>query len=196
VKVKGPEMVLVNITNKALDPAALLYLSKGLNYAQITCLKSNLKDIMGGVKRVIQHFPMERAEEIRQETCRIPGESKPRKTNTSQEDRDKLQALRNDMDIRVLIADKGNAMVVLLSEDYRSKISNIFSDPIYRKLTPDPTNKIVRRKTAIIKKSEITEEGVKRLKLHASKPPRLYGIPKIHKDVPLSLIVKCIGSLT
>jgi hypothetical protein len=100
------------------------------------------------------------------------------------------------MDIRLLTADKGNAMVVLLSEDYRSKIRNIFSDPIYRKLTADPTNKIGRRKTVLIKKSEISEEVVKRLKLHGSKPSRLYGIPKIHKDIPLSLIVKFIGSLT
>jgi hypothetical protein len=80
------------------------------------------------------------------------------------------------MDIRVLPGDKGNAMVVLLN-DYRSKLG--------------------RRKTALIKKSEISKKGLKRFKLHASKPPRLYGIPKSHKkEVPLSLIVNCFGSPT
>jgi hypothetical protein len=105
-----------------------------------------------------------------------------------------LQDLWNDKeDITVLPADKGNATVVLLSEDYCSKIRNIQSDPIYKKLTADPTNKTKRQTTALIKKSEILEEDAKRLTPHASAPPRLYRLPKIHKkDVPL--IVNCIGS--
>jgi hypothetical protein len=86
-------------------------------------------------------------------------------------------------------------MVVLLSKDYRS-IRNMLSDPVYRNLTTDPTNKIERRTTALIKKSEISEEDVKRLTPHASAPPRLYGLPKIHKDVPLRAIVNCTGSPT
>jgi hypothetical protein len=109
-------------------------------------------------------------------------------------ERDALQALRNK-DITVLPADKGNATAVLPSEDYRSKIRKMFSDPIHRKLTADPTNKIERRTTALIKKSEISEDDVKRLTPHASAPPRMYGLPKIHKkDVPLRPIVNCICS--
>jgi hypothetical protein len=41
------------------------------------------------------------------------------------------------------------------------------------------------------------EEDAKRLTPHDSSPPRLYGLPKIHKmDVPLRPIVNCIGSPT
>jgi hypothetical protein len=83
----------------------------------------------------------------------------------------------------------------LQSEDYRSEIRNVLSDPIYRKVTADPINKIERRTTALIKKSEISEEDVKRLTPHVSAPPRLYGLPKIQKkDVPWRPIVNCIGS--
>jgi hypothetical protein len=97
----------------------------------------------------------------------------------------------------VLPADKGNATVVLLSEDYHSKIRIVLSDPVYKKLTADPTNRIERRTTALVKKSEIPEDDAKRLTPHASVPPRLYGLPKIHKkDVPLRPIVNCIGSPT
>jgi hypothetical protein len=61
----------------------------------------------------------------------------------------------------------------------------------------DPTNKIERPTTSLIKKSDIPEEDVKKLNPHASVPPRLYGLPKIHKeDVPLRLIVNCIVSPT
>jgi hypothetical protein len=65
---------------------------------------------------------------------------------------------------------------VLLSEDYHSKVRNMLSDPVYKKLTADPTNKTERRTTALIKKSEIPEGDAKRLTPHASAPPRLYGL--------------------
>jgi hypothetical protein len=59
-----PEKVVVNFTNRALDPAAVSILSKGLNYAQTTSLNSNLKDVISGVERAIHHLLMEMAEEI------------------------------------------------------------------------------------------------------------------------------------
>jgi hypothetical protein len=61
----------------------------------------------------------------------------------------------------------------------------------------DPTNKIVRRTTSLIKKSDIPEEVTKKLIPHASAPPRLCGLRKIHKkDIPLRPIVNCIASPT
>jgi hypothetical protein len=65
------------------------------------------------------------------------------------------------------------------------------------KLTMDPTNKIKRQTTSLINKSDIPEEVAKKLIPHASAPPWLYGLPKIHKkDVPLRPIVNCIASPT
>jgi hypothetical protein len=40
------EKAVINLTNKPLEPAAVSILGKGLNYAQTTCLKSNLNDIV------------------------------------------------------------------------------------------------------------------------------------------------------
>jgi hypothetical protein len=58
----------------------------------------------------------------------------------------------------------------------------------------DPTNKIGRRTTSLIKKSNIPEEVVKKLIHHMSAPPRLYGLPKIHKnDLSLRPAVNCIA---
>jgi hypothetical protein len=61
----------------------------------------------------------------------------------------------------------------LLIEDYHSKVRNMQSDPVYNKLTAYPTNKIERRTTALIKKSEFSEVDGKKLKSQASAPPRL-----------------------
>jgi hypothetical protein len=44
------EKVVVSLTNRALDPAAMSILSKGLNYTQTMSLKSNLKDVISGVE--------------------------------------------------------------------------------------------------------------------------------------------------
>jgi hypothetical protein len=61
----------------------------------------------------------------------------------------------------------------------------------------DLTNKIQRQTTSLIKKSDIPEQVTKKLIPHALAPPRLYGLPKIHKKyVPLRLIVHCIASPT
>jgi hypothetical protein len=188
---------VVNLTNRALDPAAIAILSKGLNYAQTTSLKSNLKDVISGVERAIQHLSMETAEEIRQETSQILRHSRPQKRNTSQAERNALLALQNDKDIAILPTDKGNVAVVLLSEDYHNKIKTLLSDPEYTKLTMDPTSKTERQTTSLIKKSDIPEVVAKKLIPHASAPPRLYRLPKIHKkDVPLRPIVNCIASPT
>jgi hypothetical protein len=61
-----------------------------------------------------------------------------------QAEQDALLALQNDRDITVLPAGKGNSTVVLLSEDYHSKVRTVLGAPVYMKLTADPTNKIER----------------------------------------------------
>jgi hypothetical protein len=143
---------VVNLTDKAIEPAAVKILSKGVNYAQTTNPKNNLKDIISGVERAIQHLPAETAEEIRQGTSRILRQSEPQKKNTARAEREALQTLREDREITVLPADKGNAAVILRSKDYDSKIRAILNDPLYTKLTADPTSKTERRTTAFIKR--------------------------------------------
>jgi hypothetical protein len=119
---RGADKVVVNLTNRVLDPATMAILSKGLNYAQTTSLKSNLKDVISGVERAIRHLSTETAEEIRRETSRILRHSKPQKKNTSKMEREALLTLRKDKGITTLPADKGNATVVFLSEDYHKKM--------------------------------------------------------------------------
>jgi hypothetical protein len=49
----------------------------------------------------------------------------------------------------------------------------------------------------LFKNSTLTEELYKRLNPIGSRPPRLYGLPKIHKEgVPLRPVVSNIGALT
>ena len=49
-----------------------------------------------------------------------------------------LKLLKEDKDITVLPADKGNATVVMDTAQYE-KVKNLLADPVYKKLKKDPT---------------------------------------------------------
>jgi hypothetical protein len=137
--------VVINLSDKALEPAAISIPSKGLNYAQTTSVKSNTKDLISGIEQAIHHLPTDTEEEIRRETSRIIRHAKPQKNNTPRVEREALLALRNDDSVTIHPADKGNATVILSSTDYNSKIRALLDDPVYKRLTFDPTSK--NRKT-------------------------------------------------
>ena len=69
----------------------------------------------------------------------------------------------------------------------------------YQRLPKNPTQaqetKISRMLRELHKKKEITNPIYDRLRPTGSQPPRLYGLPKIHKQsVLLRPIISCIGS--
>ena len=78
---------------------------------------------------------------------------------------------------------------------------NMLDDPTYKKLKKDPTTKMERRVAEALKKLEtqghIYTKQRRYLTPQFSKPPQMYGLPKIHKEgVPLRPIVSSIGSPT
>ncbi|GJQ77971.1 hypothetical protein Trydic_g2332 [Trypoxylus dichotomus] len=93
-------------------------------------------------------------------------------------------------------ADKGNAITVL-NYDYTQKIRILLDSENYKKLPRDPTGQILRKTNQLLEISQIpTHEQTGLIKSEAL-PPRLYGLPKIHKpDVPLRPIVSAIGPAT
>lgn len=187
--------VVVNLSSKPLDAATNSVLAKGLNFAP-TPRAVPIKDIICGVEQAIRDLPPDAAEEIRRETC-LALKRTVFKSNLNKEEHNALRVLRADKDLVVLPADKGNAAVVLDSTTYKDKVTNLLSDPSYRKLDKDPTSRIENRTRTLLKRSELPTDIVKSLIPRSSVPPRLYGLPKIHKtDVPLRPIVSAIGSPT
>ncbi|GJQ87873.1 hypothetical protein Trydic_g1144 [Trypoxylus dichotomus] len=62
----------------------------------------------------------------------------------------------------------------------------------YKKLNKDPTMKVKKQTRDAIKESSILKEEQRRLLPSESRPPRLYGLPKIHKHgISLRPIVVC-----
>ena len=96
----------------------------------------------------------------------------------------------------ILSADKGNATVVMDSSDYE-KMKSLLNDNVYRKMKKDPTpateRKVLKEVRQLEQEGLVPNELGRRLKPSASLPPKLYGLPKIHKpDVPLRPIVSSI----
>ena len=142
-------------------------------------------------------LPSEMAEEARQETVRILKHATKPRDNLNRTERAALQSLKLNTDLTILTADKGNATVIINTTDYTQKMTSLLLDPSYRILTKDPTESTERKTTNLIKKCTLPEELCKKLSTTGSRPPRLYGLPKIHKEgVPLRPIVSNIGDPT
>ncbi|XP_071441632.1 uncharacterized protein [Hetaerina americana] len=159
-------------------------------------MKSIKRDSVS-IEQAVRNVSQDVAEEVRAEVSTFLKRAKPPKANLKQSELSALRRLSRNKDITILPADKGNATVILKTEDYRRKILDLLDDAAYRKLSRDPTESITKRTVELIKKSNIPTEISRNLRPQAPAPPRMYGLPKIHKTgIPLRPIVSAIGSPT
>jgi len=135
-----------------LDDGLHSLLQKGLNYA-VTARNIPIEDLLTGVEKAVQSLLVESAEEVRQETIRIIKSASKPKDNLTRTERVALTNLKNNSELTILPADKGNATVILSTMDYKQKILILLEDSAYRRLTKDPTE---RKTTKLLKKSTLS----------------------------------------
>lgn len=128
-----------------------------------------------------------------------------------------LRNLKTNDSIKILKPDKGSGAVILNTGDYISKMENILNDEskfttigpaeIYDK-TSTTERKLQKFLLKLTKDEELLPNGKKRkvmrqlteadykaIRPTGSQRPRLYGLPKVHKnDVPLRPILSMINS--
>ncbi|XP_055584728.1 uncharacterized protein LOC129737591 [Uranotaenia lowii] len=110
--------------------------------------------------------------------------------------------LKTHEDIYITRADKGNKTVILSAQEYRQKMSLLVSDATtYQQMNCDPTSKILKQLNTIVEKwhqdQHIDYFTKTKLQTFHCHPPRIYGLPKIHKpERPLRPVVSTIGSAT
>lgn len=108
--------------------------------------------------------------------------------------------LKSHKDIMILRADKGNVTVSMLKSDYRSRAMLMLDDrTTYREINSDPTtsiqNKLNKFITNLLKSDHIDENNSRFLKCNNGICPKMYFLPKIHKqDYPLRPVVSYVGS--
>jgi len=84
--------------------------------------------ILAGVEKAVQSLPVEMAEEARQETVRIIKSSSRPRDNITRAEGETLRSLKDNTDLTILPADKGNATVSLNTADYKQKITSLLED--------------------------------------------------------------------
>lgn len=101
-----------------------------------------------------------------------------------------------------LQADKGNKTVIMKRDDYLEKMNALVSDNnTYTKMRNNPTARVKRRNNELAlrwsqnKYIDVKERAY--INTSSAWPPRIYGLPKIHKpNIPLRPIVSSINAPT
>ena len=109
------------------------------------------------------------------------------KDNLTKEERKALQRLKERQDIVITKADKGGATVIWDVEDYiRESERQLNNENFYRKLDHNPIQEHVNLINNTLEdfkdNNELSPEIVEGLKPSEPKTPRLYMLPKIHKE--------------
>ena len=148
-----------------------------------------VKEIICAVEASLSKVPnVTEANVIRSKVSNVLSRAgnKTLKDNLTAGERKALTSLRRRSDIKILPADKGNTTVILSDEQYKDKINELLRDQAYVKDNKDPTavkEKQIRKVVDEVYRGGGMSEGLARkFKPNHSLPPRLYGLPKIHKE--------------
>lgn len=128
------------------------------------------------MEAAVTSLPPEEAKELWGEVLRTLKTAEPASSNLSHTERCALLAIKKDETSVVLKSDKGNTAVILETAEYRQKMNDILEDSAFGKLKRDPTAKIERTVTKLLKATEWTDE-IKAL-LITRVAPCIYGLPK------------------
>ena len=120
-------------------------------------------------------------------------------------DEQKALRLKTEENIVILPTDKGRVTVVIdktLKTDYNDKMDSLVNDKqTYEVLKRDPTpalQRILNNKLLTLRKTgKIDFRRYNRLRCSVPQPPKMYGLPKLHKpNIPKRPIVSFCGSPT
>ena len=116
----------------------------------------------------------------------------------TKEMQDATKRLKEDNSIVVLPADKGRASVVMDVNNNHVKMSFVIENGPYQLLNKDPTERLTRKlseRLLTLKRSEhLTEAVYNKISPRDKQPPRIYGLPRIHKaNAPLRPISSCLN---
>lgn len=208
-----PHNWIENLSNTKLPDNVKKVLSLGpkfnLEYTDNKHLP--IDNIIANIEASIDHLNENNKNDIRSNVCKVITNFKntTSKTKSSQHHDTKLnykqiketkQFIKKNPQIVITKPDKSNKTVILNKQDYEEKMNFLLSDSnTYEKLKTDPTNKYQKQNNDLIKKWEngnlISANLANKLKINNSHSPKIYGLPKLHKEgIPLRPIVSCIQS--
>ena len=181
---------VVNLSSTDLSPEELEVLNLGLKFVPTPTqdptpdlaprIQNTLKRLPEGMESSATHQIVEALSSYNPKTDKTPD-------NMTHQQRAALKSLKSKKKhLKFLPADKGNATVVLSSQQYLDKVNDhIQSSGCYSKLKKDPTtsvhDKLYRILLKMKKEGKIDHTTMQEMRQLHPQWPQLYGQPKIHK---------------
>ena len=190
---------VINISSKPLTQAQEKLLAHWPNYAVVP-KSPPTTEYIAAIEQACSKLQPGEAEELRGEVKSIIKKSCNPHPNITREEWKALKKLKEDKSRMVLTADKGVALVVMDTADYKKKAEDLLQQPTYLPIPTDPTSKYKNQLINMLKSIKagggISEAVYKKLYPTGAGSPKFYGLPKIHKEgVPLRPIVSSIGAV-
>ena len=206
-----PENYVFNLSDKVLNQKQLEVLSLGMKFCPNRTYKDRLEietqfEMLSEQLTDLSPHDVSELESLKStfvDTC-----FKYNRTRTRQRgllDKEHIEALKDlakNKDYMLSKPDKGSGVVILNTADYDSKLSSILSDASKfqlingsKDLTESVEKQLAMRLKDLKDQLHISSKEFFQLKPTGSRIPRLYGLPKIHKQgVPLRPILDMVGS--
>ena len=155
------------------------------------------------VSLVVRFLPESSKDSIRSRIASTIQSASLHDSNLTKDEQHALKRLRNDKDAVIrLPADKGRVTVVMDKTDYHDKMNALVNNKqTYEELKRHPTPVLQRKLNSTLltlkKTNTIDTQRHYRLRSSVPLPPKLYGLPKLHKPgFPMRPIVSFCGSPT
>ena len=193
-----------NISSRPLDKTETQVLSYGLKHS-VTPKRIPTEAIVSSFEAILsrQREPSESAKDnLRSRIASTIQSASLPDSNLTKDERRALKRLKTDENIVIPPADKGRVTVVMDKTDCYDKMDALVNDKqTYQVLKRDPTPALQRKlnsKLLDLKKTDAIDiQRYNRLRCPVSQPPKLYGLPKLHKpNIPMRPIVSFCGSPT
>ncbi|XP_044760307.1 uncharacterized protein LOC123317762 [Coccinella septempunctata] len=200
---------IVNLTQTKLPEFVTETLNLGPKYAIEVDREREIPvfDIIAQIESSIEELPREDQDHIRTNitqtlnTYKKQLKGRSQKKNIVKSNFMKTKTfLKNNNDLQVIRADKGNKVVIITKDEYNKKMQELLDDKTtYKGMKRDMTVTMEKKNNKIVKdwlqEKYITAQEAKTMIVHNSKISKMYGLPKVHKEnIPLRPIVSFIQS--
>ncbi|XP_075150330.1 uncharacterized protein LOC142224445 [Haematobia irritans] len=208
INIKFNEQWFVNTTNKHIPTNVQRLLSLGPMYSlPLTRAQFPLLKVIAEGEDLVRTTDDKEEQEIARTKFTTLIDDHLHKTNVKKRDKFILgtvaqtkKYLKDNKDVLILSADKGGKTVAMDSKEYKSKMHAIIHDMCsYKRLKIDPTSKFKTKNNKLVEKlykeNLISIEEKNKLTSKTAIAPRIYGLPKVHKEgTPLRPICSSINA--
>ena len=169
---------IINIFDKSLTKTQEKLLSCGPYFA-VAPKNLPIMEYVPPLEQACTKLGEWKAEEFRVEVMAAIKKIHKPQPNITKEVRMALAELKKDHSRMVLTADKGVALVIMNTEDYKKKAEDLMNHHTYRSITSDPTmrlkNKLITLLKSIKAKGGMKERYTKGSTLQVQDPPSSMG---------------------